>query len=141
MGLGGVERVGMPRPVDDSQIVEEKVHRLVDQWKAAKNESDRREIEQELRDAVKGQFNARLAPQRKELEELESQVKQLREKLELRLKKQDEIVDFRVQQLLREAQGLGWGTEPETPTRGGFPGGLPSPSPAVSPWPEAIPVR
>jgi DNA-binding IclR family transcriptional regulator len=42
---------------------------------------------------------------------LEAKVKQLREQLELRRKEQDEIVDFRLKQLLREAQGLGWGTD------------------------------
>jgi polyhydroxyalkanoate synthesis regulator phasin len=81
-------------------------------WKAAGSESDRGRIEKKLREVLKGQFQARLAAHQKEIEQLEAKVKQLREQLELRRTKQDEIVDFRLQQLLREAQGLGWGTEP-----------------------------
>ena len=95
------------------------VSELLRKWKAAGSESDRAKVEKELRAVLKSQFEARLGAHQKEIEQLEAKVKQLREQLELRRKKQDEIVDFRLQQLLREAQGLGWGTEPVT--RQGFP--------------------
>jgi hypothetical protein len=88
------------------------VQDLLGKWKAAANESDRSKVEKDLRQVLKEQFQARLAAHEKEIEQLEAKVKQLREQLDLRRQKQDEIVDFRAQQLLREAQGLGWGTEP-----------------------------
>jgi hypothetical protein len=91
-----------------------RLNELLGSWKAAANESERSKVEKELREVLKGEFQARLGAHEKEIAQLEAKVKRLREQLELRRKKQDDIVDFRVQQLLREAQGLGWGTEPVT---------------------------
>jgi hypothetical protein len=88
------------------------INHLLDKWKKAK-EAEREGIQKDLREALKKEFQAGIAANEKEIAELEAQLKQLREKLDLRRQKQEEIVDFRVQQLLREAQGLGWGTEPE----------------------------
>lgn len=97
---------------DNSGTVERKVNELVGKWKAAQNESDRGKVQQELRTALKAQFHANFTSHEKEIKQLEAEVQRLREHLELRRKKQDEIVESRVQQLLREAQGLGWGTQP-----------------------------
>ncbi|MGA2256639.1 MAG: hypothetical protein ABSG53_18475 [Thermoguttaceae bacterium] len=90
------------------------VNELVEKWKQAGNKSDRDKVQQALHAALKEQFQARLKAHEKEIDQLEAEVKRLREQLELRRKKQDEIVEFRLEQLLREAQGLGWGTEPVT---------------------------
>jgi ABC-type transporter MlaC component len=87
---------------------------LLTKWKKAP-ESEREAIQKELRDVVTKEYQQRLGTYSKEIEALEAQMKELREKLEFRKSKQDDIVDFRVQQLLREAQGLGWGTEPNRP--------------------------
>ena len=90
-------------------------------WKVAKSDSEREEIQKELRASLKGEFNARFVRHRREIEELETKVRELRRQLDLRDDKQDEIVDFRLQQLLRDAQGLGWGTESVTqPSSGGL---------------------
>ena len=78
---------------------------------AVQNKSDREKVEQALHDALKVQFGTRFDAEKKEVEQLEAEVKRLREQLELRRAKQDEIIEFRLQQLLRDAQGLGWGTE------------------------------
>jgi polyhydroxyalkanoate synthesis regulator phasin len=95
---------------------QQRADELLEKWKKAP-ESDREGIQKELRNVLKEDFQVRLSEHQKEVEQLEAQVKQLREKLDLRKGKQDEIVDFRLQQLLREAQGLGWGTEPEMGAR------------------------
>jgi hypothetical protein len=87
---------------------------LLGKWKAAGNEADRDKLRKQLHEVLKADFQVRLAAHEKEIEQLEGKVKQLRQQLELRRQKQDEIVDFRCQQLIREAQGLGWGTEPAT---------------------------
>ena len=65
-----------------------------------------------LQAALKAEFQSRLAAHEKEIDQLENEVKKLRQQLELRRRNQDEIVHFRMEQLLRDAQGLGWGTEP-----------------------------
>jgi hypothetical protein len=109
--------------------LEQKAVALLGKWKKA-SESDREAVEKELRGVLKEDFQTRLGKHQKEIEQLEAQVKQLRKKLDLRTSKQDEIIDFRVQQLLREAQGLGWGPESATPARGPSAGpyGVPSSS-------------
>jgi hypothetical protein len=101
--------------------LDRRVHELLGKWKAAKDSSDRAAIENQLRATLKGQFDARCAGHKEEIEQLQAKVKELQQQLELRREKQPEIVDFRLQQLLREAQGLGWGTEPSGgPSRAGI---------------------
>lgn len=97
-----------------SQDPERKVNSHVEQWKAAEDDDARGKAEGELRAALKESFEFRLRRHEEQIHELEDRVKRLREQLDQRREKQDEIVDFRLQQLLREAQGLGWGTEPAT---------------------------
>ena len=110
-----VDRVSWAEEVMQEQLLAQKVDKLVDQWTKAESESDRETIHKQLYDAVKAQSEARLAIQEKEIAPLEAKVKQLRSQLELRRKKQDEIVVLRVQELLRDQQGLGWGADPTTP--------------------------
>jgi len=98
---------------DHSAVVNE----LIEKWKQAGNKSERDKLQQSLRATLTEQFQSRLLAHQKEIEQLEAEVKRLRQQLELRRQKQDEIVRFRMEQLLREAQGLGWGTEP-TPRTG-----------------------
>ena len=91
---------------------EQMVSQLLANWKAAKDDAGRQECQKQLRMVLKEQFQVRVDGHQKEIEQLEAKVKELRQQLVLRRQKEDEIVDFRLQQLLREAQGLGWGTEP-----------------------------
>jgi hypothetical protein len=113
---------------------ERKVNSHVEQWKAAEDDTARGKAEGELRAALKESFEFRLRRHEEQIQELEDRVKRLREQLDRRRESQDEIIDFRLQQLLREAQGLGWGTESVSPTSagslGGVDGGYPTP-PAV----------
>jgi hypothetical protein len=91
---------------------------LIDGWKASKDAGVRDKIEQALRDALTSEFNDRLAAHEREIKDLEAKVRELRDRLNLRREKQEEIVDHRLQQILREAQGLGWGSETHAPGYG-----------------------
>jgi hypothetical protein len=91
--------------------VKGQTHRLVVRWKASKQDAEREKTEADLRNVLKREFTARLAAHEKEITDLEEKVRQLRERLTLRKEKQSEIVEHRLQQILREAQGLGWGSE------------------------------
>jgi len=103
--------------------------RLVWLWTNVQSDSDREKVQKALRESVKREFLARLQPQEEEVKALEAKVWQLRSQLDLRRSKQDEIVDFRAQQLVREAQGLGWGTDADSARpRGGSGRGAGSPS-------------
>jgi hypothetical protein len=88
-----------------------RTHRLVERWKASNQDTEREKVEADLRTVLKREFTSRLAAHDKEIKDLEEKVRQLRARLALRKEKQDEIVEHRLQQLLRDAQGLGWGSE------------------------------
>jgi len=104
-----------PRPVEDPRV-----EGLLRQWAGEEQEEAKDAVENELRDVLRESFEERLAAHTREVEQLEETVRQLREQLQRRTEKQDEIIQFRVQQLLREAEGLGWGS-----SRGSGPHALP----------------
>jgi hypothetical protein len=85
--------------------------KLIEGWKNSKEGAEREKLETELRALLRREFASRLAVHEREIKKLEEKVRQLRERLALRKEKQEEIVDHRLQQILREAQGLGWGSE------------------------------
>jgi hypothetical protein len=93
------------------QIDPRQTQQLVQRWKDSKDAAEREKLETELRGRLKLEFTARLARHYQEIKELEEKVRQLRERLALRKEKQEEIVGHRLQQILREAQGLGWDSE------------------------------
>jgi hypothetical protein len=87
------------------------ISQLIERWKAAKESRERGRAEDYLRNILTAQFKARLDAHESEIKQLEEKVRQLRQRLNLRREKQDEIVENRLQQILRDAQGLGWGAE------------------------------
>jgi hypothetical protein len=86
------------------------MQKLIEGWKNSKEAAEREKLETELRALLRREFASRLAEHEREIKKLEEKVRQLRERLALRKDKQEDIVDHRLQQILREAQGLGWGS-------------------------------
>jgi len=76
------------------------------------DESDRKDIVDQINVEVLKQFELRQAAREKELEELEEQLAKLKEKHQKRESMKDEIISARVNDLLNNLQGLGWGSEP-----------------------------
>jgi hypothetical protein len=81
---------------------------LAQQYVKAEKEGDKDEIRKKLEDAVNKQFNAHMEQQEKELKELENQLEHLRSVLRKRQEQKDRIVRRRIEQLINEAEGLGW---------------------------------
>lgn len=100
----------------DKSDREQAIQKLLDAWKAAHSETERRTIEQQLRDAIKSLFRAQSAKHDLEIKRLEEKLEALRDQLHQRHEKQDEIVELRLQQLLLDAQGLGWGSDMPEPS-------------------------
>jgi hypothetical protein len=95
--------------LDLDRKLSKQVSELAAKYKSLSDDEERGAVEQELMARVNDQFTVRQALREKELAELEEQVKHLRDLHEKRNGQKDRIVGDRVQQLLREAQGLGWG--------------------------------
>lgn len=81
---------------------------LAQQLAAAKSDSDRDKIKAQLSDLLEKQFGERQKRHEEEIKQLEAQVKKLRDLVEKRQENRREIIARRLDQIVKEAQGLGW---------------------------------
>jgi hypothetical protein len=102
-----VHRPGGPMSADEREL-ENTVETLVQQLGSAKDEDIRDDLRKKLSRALEGQFDLRQKRHEAEIAELEAQVKRLRDLVQKRQENRREIVSKRLDQLLRDAQGLGW---------------------------------
>jgi hypothetical protein len=84
---------------------------LLTRYNETEGQNDREKIVEDLTKIVSAQFDARQDSRELELKQLEEQVKKLRAMHERRAKEKEQIIKDRVRQLLRDAEGLGWGGE------------------------------
>jgi len=90
---------------------ENETQRLVSEYRQTEDEKERGWIAGELSKAIAKHFDIRQETRERELKQLEAQVRRLRELHDKRTKEKGQIVQDRVRQLLRDADGLGWGTD------------------------------
>jgi hypothetical protein len=81
---------------------------LVRQLAAAKGDSDKDKIKAKLSEALEKQFDIRQQRHALEVSTLEAQLKRLQEMVQKRQESRRDIIAKRLDQLVREAQGLGW---------------------------------
>ncbi len=79
-----------------------KASELAEKFRKAINDTERVKIKGELRDSVKDEFEKKMEINRKRLEQAEKQLGEFRLKLDERKQKADEIIDGRVNDLLRD---------------------------------------
>ena len=101
---------GSPAAQQDGEV-----RRLMDHYRATKDENERARIAKELPGLIAMQFDARQEARERELKQLEDQLQKLKELHAKRGQQKEQIIDERVRQLLREADGLGWGSDTEVP--------------------------
>jgi len=88
--------------------LEMQTQRAAQGYREATDQQQRGQLKAALATLIEKHFEVRHAIRRKEIAELEAQVKQLRDLLERRKQAQEKIVDMRLQQFIRTADGLGW---------------------------------
>jgi flagellar motility protein MotE (MotC chaperone) len=99
--------------------------KLAKQYAKAEKEDEKKEIRKKLSDVLATQFDQHVKQQQKELEDLEKQIASVRTTLKKRADAKTSIVDRRAEQLILEAEGMGWSI-PSTPRAGlGGAGALP----------------
>jgi len=91
------------------------VRKLVTEYHATQDENRRARIEKELPALIAKEFDARQEAREQELKQLKEQLQKLQELHVKRSKQKEQIVEERVRQLLRDAEGLGWGSDSEMP--------------------------
>lgn len=82
--------------------------KLVKQLETVNSDGERREIKDKLRDVLAKQFDQRQKRHGQEIENLEAQVKKLKDLVSKRQENRDEIISRRLEQIQRDAEGLGW---------------------------------
>ena len=82
--------------------------KLARQLAKAKSDSERESLRAKLNDVLEKQFDERQKKHKAESEALEAQVKKLKELIATRNENRKEIITRRLDQIVRDAQGLGW---------------------------------
>ena len=110
---------------------------LVQQYVKAKEE-DKKEIRKKLAEALGKQFDAHMKQQQDELAALEKQINDLKNIMKKRQEAKTTIIDRRLDQLIQDAEGLGW-TAPGSPNHVGL-WGRPTPYYRSSRATDSVPV-
>ena len=90
---------------------------LAQKYAKAENDDEKATIRKSLTQVLEKQFDAQLKAQQQELEDLEKQVAKLKKLLSRRKEAKETIVERRLEQLVQEAEGLGWNV-PNAPRTG-----------------------
>jgi flagellar motility protein MotE (MotC chaperone) len=92
-------------------------HQLAKKYVTSQKEDDKKEIRKQLAEVLAKQFEAQVKQQEKELADLEKQIASLKATLKKRQDNKTAIIDRRIEQLIQDAEGLGW-TAPSAPNTG-----------------------
>ncbi len=94
--------------------------RLAQQYVKTTKQDEKKKILEKLTEVLNQQFDQHIQQQQKELEELEKQIADLRTLLKKRTDAKTKIVQRRIDQLVQDAEGLGWNSpaSPHAPASG-----------------------
>jgi hypothetical protein len=92
---------------EEANLAQEADH-LARQLGEARSDTDRDKLKAKLGEILEKQFDQRQRRHEGEIDALERQVKKLKELVQRRQENRREIISRRLEQLLRESQGLGW---------------------------------
>jgi hypothetical protein len=87
---------------------EQEVAALVAEYSKTEEDGDRAKVKSKLAAALAKQFDLQQKRRELELARVEAQLKKLRELMKKRADERKTIIDKRIDQLVREADGLGW---------------------------------
>jgi hypothetical protein len=92
----------------EEQQLAHQAHELARKLRDAKGEADKDKLKAKLAETLEKQFDLRQKRHTAEIENLEAQVKKLKELVQKRQEARRDIINKRLDQLQREAEGLGW---------------------------------
>jgi hypothetical protein len=110
--------VGQPRDPEMAKILnaeasaDREVKSLMREYKRTEDADARGKIKTKLTAALAKQFDAQQKRRDLELTRVEAQLKKLRDLMKKRGEERKTIIDHRVEQLVRDAEGLGWAPPP-----------------------------
>jgi hypothetical protein len=81
---------------------------LVRKLANAKDEDEKSRLKEKLTEVLNQSFDEHMKQQQKELDQLEEQIRSLRALMKKRASNKNTIVERRIEQLIQDADGLGW---------------------------------
>ncbi|HLJ10470.1 MAG TPA: hypothetical protein VKU82_04740 [Planctomycetaceae bacterium] len=99
----------MRKLANDEAALAHESQEMVSRYTESDNADEQKKIKGELRDALAKQFDVQRERRELELTRIEERVRKLREQIKKRNDARDTIIDRRLDQLINEAEGLGWG--------------------------------
>jgi hypothetical protein len=93
--------------VEDQQLAHQ-ANELARKLREAKTDAEKDKLKARLTETLEKQFDLRQKRHTTEIENLEAQVKKLKELVQKRQEARRDIISKRMDQLQREAEGLGW---------------------------------
>jgi hypothetical protein len=114
-----------------------KSEQLAAQYGAAKEDDKKSQLRTQLREALEKQFELQEQRRQEELAQIEARLKSLRELMQKRKDARQTIIDRRLDQLLRDAEGLGW----NAPSSGGSSSRVPNAAAYFTPQTLPTPAR
>jgi hypothetical protein len=102
------EYTGWAKSAAEEQQLAHQAHELARKLRDAKAEADKDKLKAQLAETLEKQFDLRQKRHTTEIENLEAQVKKLKELVQKRQEARRDIINKRLDQLQREAEGLGW---------------------------------
>jgi hypothetical protein len=118
-GGGGPRDRELDKLIAAENAAAREVATLVAEYGRTEEEAPRAKIKEKLSAALAKQFDAQQKRRELELVRAEAKLKKLRELMKKRGEERRTIIDKRIDQLIREAEGLGW-SPPPGPRAGGY---------------------
>jgi len=112
-----------PNPVSVGSRTQTQISQLARQYVKSVKEDEKKDIRKKLSEALAKQFDQLAERQQKELQDLEKQVEDLKTLLKKRRDNRDAIIERRLEQVVQDAEGLGWSTPSSAPRAPGALGG------------------
>lgn len=102
----------MDRLVQEESAAEREVASLIESYTHTEGDTERSKIKSKVATALEKEFDLQQKRRDLELSRVETRLKKVRELMKKRSEARQSIVDKRLDQLLREADGLGWTPPP-----------------------------
>jgi hypothetical protein len=102
----------MDKLLQEEATAERQVSTLIESYSRAEKDTDRSKIKSELGVALEKEFDLQQKRRKLELDRVEERLKKVRELMQKRTDARQTIIDKRLDQLIREAEGLGWTPPP-----------------------------
>ena len=115
----GAEDPEMAKLLEEEAGLAHESDELLGRYASSDDAGEQKRIRAELRETLAKQFDVQKQRRELELARIEERVKKLREQIKKRTDARETIVDRRLEQLVNEAEGLGWSVPSTSGVRDG----------------------